>query len=90
MHEAAKSAGVSLKINSAFRTLTRQKYFYMCYQTKSCNGGNLAAYPGSSNHGIGRALDLSFSSYNWLASNARRFGFGRTVPTENWHWEKIY
>jgi hypothetical protein len=92
MWEAAKSAGVSLTISSAFRTYERQQYFWNCYQTKSCNNGNLAARPGRSNHGMGIALDLNATSrgaaqYRWLASNAQRFGFVRTVPTETWHWE---
>jgi LAS superfamily LD-carboxypeptidase LdcB len=92
MFVAARTAGVRLTISSAFRTLERQRYFWNCYQTKRCNNGNLAARPGSSNHGRGVALDLNASSkssaqYRWLASNGQRFGFIRTVPTEAWHWE---
>jgi LAS superfamily LD-carboxypeptidase LdcB len=92
MFDAARTAGVRLTISSAFRTLERQRYFWNCYQTKRCNNGNLAARPGSSNHGRGIALDLNASSkssaqYRWLASNAQRFGFIRTVSFEAWHWE---
>jgi len=90
LHEAAKRSGVRVTISSAFRTLSRQNYFWNCYVTKSCNNGNLAARPGTSNHGRGLALDLSYSNYNWLASNARTYGFIRTVSSEPWHWEKRY
>jgi hypothetical protein len=92
MFNAAKAAGVRITINSAFRTLERQKYFWNCYQTRRCNNGNLAAQPGSSNHGLGIALDLNAGSkgtpqYRWLATNGQKFGFVRTVSSETWHWE---
>jgi LAS superfamily LD-carboxypeptidase LdcB len=89
LHQAARASGHTIKISSGFRTLARQQYFYNCYITKRCNNGNLAARPGTSNHGIGLALDLSLTSgaYSWMRSNAQRFGFVRTVPTETWHWE---
>lgn len=85
MQKAAHAAGVSLTINSGFRTMEEQQYFWNCYQTGRCNNGNLAARPGYSNHQNGRALDLTTSS--WLANNAARFGFKRTVPSEAWHYE---
>jgi len=56
---AASAAGVTLKIDSGFRTLARQQYFWNCYKSKKCNDGNLAAWPGTSNHGKGIALDLN-------------------------------
>jgi len=92
MAEAAQRAGIRLTINSGFRTLARQQYFWDCYTTKRCNNGNLAARPGTSNHGRGVALDIntgatSTSTYKWMAANAARFGFRRTVPSEPWHWE---
>lgn len=85
MQQAAHAAGVGLTINSGFRTMEEQQYFWNCYQTGKCNNGNLAARPGYSNHQNGRALDLTTSG--WLAKNAGRFGFKRTVPSEDWHYE---
>jgi hypothetical protein len=85
MQAAAHAAGVRLVINSGFRTNAEQQYLYGCYQSGNCNNGNLAARPGYSNHQNGRALDLTTST--WLANNAGRFGFKRTVPTEAWHYE---
>jgi LAS superfamily LD-carboxypeptidase LdcB len=102
MASAAKAAGVTIKINSGFRTIARQEYFWDCYQTKKCNNGNLAAKPGTSNHGKGIALDLNTDCggqtgakpncggsavYQWLYNNAHTYGFIRTVQTEPWHWE---
>jgi hypothetical protein len=102
MASSAKEAGVTITIASGFRTIARQEYFWNCYQTKKCNNGNLAAQPGSSNHGKGIALDLNSDCgkqagekpscggskvYQWLYNNAHRFGFTRTVKTEPWHWE---
>ena len=85
MQAAADAAGVGMALNSGFRTMDEQRYFYNCYKTKRCNNGNLAAKPGYSNHQSGIALDISTSS--WLARNAPRYGFVRTVPSEPWHWE---
>lgn len=60
-------------------------------------GTAAAAVPGTSNHGIGLAVDfasginLSFTSptYSWMARNARRYGWtndeGRSIG-EPWHW----
>jgi len=89
MHAAAKAAGINLHVNSAFRTMEEQRALYQKY----LNGtGNLAAKPGYSNHQGGIAVDINVggtgtSTYKWLANNASRFGFVRTVPSEPWHWE---
>lgn len=85
LQKAAHAAGVNVTLSSGFRTNDEQQYFYDCYRTGRCNGGNLAAKPGYSNHQNGRALDLSTST--WLAKNAGKFGFKRTVPSEPWHYE---
>ena len=85
MQAAANAEGVRLSLTSGFRTMAEQKHLYECYQTGSCNNGNLAAKPGFSNHQSGLALDVSTST--WLARNASRFGFVRTVAQESWHYE---
>ena len=90
MQNAAAAAGVHIRVVSGFRTMSEQKYLYNCYVTKSCNGGNLAAKPGYSNHQSGHALDLNTSGpgvYSWLAAHGDEYGFRRTVPSEAWHWE---
>lgn len=85
MQAAAHAAGVKLSLTSGFRTNSEQSYLYNCYKSKRCNNGNLAARPGYSNHQNGLALDLSTST--WLARNASKYGFVRTVPKEAWHYE---
>lgn len=85
MQRAAHDAGVDLYLSSGFRSMAEQEYLYGCYLSGRCNNGNLAARPGYSNHQSGTAVDVSTSS--WLAANAGRFGFVRTVPSEPWHYE---
>jgi hypothetical protein len=94
MAKAAREDGVTLLITSGFRTYERQVYFWNCYQTGNCNNGNIAAQPGTSNHGNGKALDLNAAStsspqYVWLTQHAAEFGFERTVSSEPWHWELV-
>ena len=52
------------------------------------------AAPGRSKHQNGIAIDMSTSSrtsktgmYNWLCWNAYKYGFIRTVSSEEWHFE---
>lgn len=90
MRSAARKAGVKLYVVSGFRSMAKQRYLYHCYKTKACNGGNLAAVPGYSNHQSGHALDLNTSAggvYHWLSNHGHAYGFRRTVPSEKWHWE---
>jgi hypothetical protein len=86
MYNAARAAGVTLSPVSGFRTMDQQKYLYSLYLQ---GRGNLAARPGYSNHQGGIAVDISMTgaASNWLSHNASRFGFRRTVASENWHWE---
>lgn len=83
--------GVTITINSGFRTYDEQKYFYGCYQTKRCNNGNLAAKPGYSNHQHGRALDLQISNHVKFKQALKALGlqskWKNTVAKERWHWE---
>jgi GH24 family phage-related lysozyme (muramidase)/LAS superfamily LD-carboxypeptidase LdcB len=87
MRAAAQREGNTLRIISGFRTMDKQRELYNLYLR---GRGNLAARPGFSNHQNGIALDLNpeeGNNYNWLARNAAKFGFCRTVPSERWHWE---
>jgi LAS superfamily LD-carboxypeptidase LdcB len=60
------------------------------------------AAPGTSNHGSGIAIDLNTGSrntpgfpalnstiYSWLIKNSYKFGFIRTVRSEEWHFEYL-
>ncbi|MEA2751628.1 MAG: hypothetical protein QOI41_5771, partial [Myxococcales bacterium] len=66
----------------------KQRELYALYKA---HRGNLAAPPGYSNHQSGHALDLNTKAAgvnSWLVKHAAAFGFRRTVPSENWHYEK--
>jgi LAS superfamily LD-carboxypeptidase LdcB len=89
MYAAARSASITLKVNSGFRTMSEQQALYKAYKNGT---GHLAAKPGFSNHQGGTAVDVNVggtgtSTYKWMAAHAKRFGFVRTVPSEPWHWE---
>lgn len=93
---AGKSAGYTITPSSsadgAFRSYERQQYFYSCYTYQSCNNGNLAAKPGTSNHGWGIASDLSYgsgSAITWAHNNASKYGLNFSVASENWHIDPI-
>lgn len=89
MYAAARAQGITLKVNSGFRSMAEQEALYRAYKNGT---GNLAAPPGYSNHQGGIAVDVNTggtgtSTYRWMANNAKNFGFVRTVPSEPWHWE---
>lgn len=93
--EAASAMGVllrtawaaghtSLTIAYSYRTYAKQQEKWANYQA----GGNLAATPGTSNHGWAVAFDMRWgtdAALKWLHANARRFGFIFDVSGENWH-----
>lgn len=97
MNNAYKSRfGNNIFITDAYRTYAEQVIL-------KAAKGDLAATPGTSNHGLGLALDLggginSFGTaqYNWMADNAAKYGWvnpswaqqGGSKP-EPWHWEFV-
>lgn len=98
MQTAAKLEGVSLGVTDAYRTLKEQKQ--LANQVGLYSQGGLAAKPGTSVHGKGRAVDVSYGpksdnsldSYNnaqakWLKQNASKYGFSQPVAGEPWHVE---
>lgn len=90
MAKAAEKDGVQIRVVSGFRTNSEQQYFYACYKNCNCNGCAEAARPGYSNHQSGHALDLNYRGPGvlaWLQKNGAKYGFYRTVPREDWHWE---
>jgi hypothetical protein len=75
--------------NSSYRTYAKQVEFWDMYQ----NGGNLAARPGTSNHGLGLAVDAADPSYQKaIRTVGHLFGWGirggqlsSDAPSEQWH-----
>ena len=82
--------GTDMCISDTYRNLASQ------YATKATRG-YLAATPGTSQHGLGLAVDLcsrhaSGVYLNWMRINAGTYGFwnpdwARTTKYEPWHWE---
>jgi D-alanyl-D-alanine carboxypeptidase len=85
MAAAAAAAGVSLTINSGYRSDAEQAALYARHPDP-----RWVAPPGKSLHRLGTELDLGPpGAYRWLAANARRFGFVQRYSWEPWHHEDI-
>ena len=80
-------------MNSSYRSFQRQKELYDSPKYD-------AAYPGTSNHGLGRAVDFGYTNagYKWLRANAHKFGFTQLKGYgigddpgghEAWHFENL-
>eukprot|EP00161_Ancyromonas_sigmoides_P021159 TRINITY_DN6254_c1_g1_i1.p2 TRINITY_DN6254_c1_g1~~TRINITY_DN6254_c1_g1_i1.p2 ORF type:complete len:369 (-),score=142.52 TRINITY_DN6254_c1_g1_i1:234-1226(-) len=88
---AERESGQPFRVNSGFRTNAHQAQLYRqnCRGRSRCSPAT--ARPGYSNHQSGIAVDISVAAYprlfQWLADNATRFGFVRSVSTEDWHFD---
>lgn len=68
---------------SAYRSYAQQVIFWNAY----LNGGNLAARPGTSNHGWGKAADVPTDVQGFLRANGRKFGWAKIEAfSEPWHF----
>lgn len=69
---------------SSYRDYATQVYFWNLYISGQ---GNLAARPGTSNHGWGNAVDLlSPWMRTWVDAHGRHFGWSKVeAPSEWWH-----
>lgn len=87
--ESEARFGVTLRPTgsmSSYRTLSQQQYLYNLYRQ---GRGNLAAYPGSSNHGWGLAIDLQTQQMRSIINQiGEKYGFAKRwsdAPSEWWH-----
>jgi len=82
MSAAAAAAGITLVVNSAFRSDAEQAALFAAHPDP-----RWVAPPGHSLHRCATELDLGPSSaYGWLAANAGRFGFVQRYSWEAWHY----
>jgi hypothetical protein len=82
MEAAARAAGVTLVIASAFRSDAEQAALFARRPDP-----RWVAPPGRSLHRLGTELDLGPpSAYAWLAANAARFQFVKRYAWEPWHF----
>lgn len=87
----------SLRATDTYRSLQGQRDVY------ASKGPGLAAFPGTSNHGWGTAVDVAsninrFGSveHRWMQENAGRYGWEHPFwarqgggREEAWHWEHV-
>jgi hypothetical protein len=82
MAAAAARAGISLIVNSAFRSDAEQAALFAAHPDPTW-----VAPPGHSLHRCATELDLGpETAYTWLASNAGNFGFIQRYSWEAWHY----
>ena len=95
MKAAAKEDGVDIVVGSAYRDLASQNAIFDWERYKrtgekiKIKTTNIpVAYPGTSNHGIGKALDISnTAAQKWIKANGEKFGwYWGEVPSEPWHF----
>jgi LAS superfamily LD-carboxypeptidase LdcB len=83
---AATGKKDAVKIKDALRSLPQQWDIWKRLGLYGLNGGN-AAIPGTSNHGTGRAVDLS-GDLSWVAQHAGEHGFVN-FSGEDWHFDHL-
>jgi len=82
MATAASHAGLTLVVNSGFRSDAEQAALFAAHPDP-----RWVAPPGHSLHRCATELDLGpESAYGWLAANATRFGFVQRYSWEAWHY----
>ncbi len=82
MAAAASRAGLTLVVNSGFRSDAEQAALFAAHPDPTW-----VAPPGHSLHRCATELDLGpESAYGWLSANASRFGFVQRYSWEAWHY----
>lgn len=89
MNVEARRLGVELRptgSRSSYRTYADQQHFWNEYQA---GRGNLAARPGTSNHGMGLAVDVATQQMRGMIDRiGRKYGWAKDwsdAPSEWWH-----
>jgi hypothetical protein len=89
MNVEARSLGLELHptgSDSSYRSYDRQVYYWNLYQSGK---GNLAAKPGTSNHGWGTAVDIATQEMRSMVDRiGAKYGWSKSwsdAPSEWWH-----
>jgi hypothetical protein len=84
--ESMRKYGTPVLVRAAYRTIALQWYYWRLYQS---GRGNLAAYPGTSNHGWGLAVDLYNQRMRHIVDAiGGKYGWAKRwsdAPSEWWH-----
>ena len=93
MVEDAKKQGVTIKISDAYRSLgsegdsRRGVWSQWSAWERWKRNPKYAARPGTSNHGLGAAIDVEGSAaQNWILRNGANYGW-YNYPAEKWHFD---
>lgn len=113
MLAAAAADGVSVYVTSAFRAIETQQYLYeqeiQMFRNSGYGeeeaiaaGGSLVAYPGTSEHQLGLAVDFltagqydlteafeNTEAFAWLSQHAADYGFVLRFPKDKQHITRI-
>jgi D-alanyl-D-alanine carboxypeptidase len=86
MRAAAARDGVHIGVNDSYRSYADQ--VDMARRKGLYSQGGLAAAPGTSEHGLGKSVDLQLDgqALSWMRTHADDYGFRNNVPRECWHW----
>ncbi len=86
MVAAAAADGVDITFSDAYRPLADQER--LARDLGLYSQGGRAAAPGTSNHGLGLAVDVNRTpeAMAWLDENAADYGWIADVPREPWHF----
>lgn len=83
-----RDIGTPLIYSEGYRPLTRQNLKWSQYLA----GGTLAAFPGSSTHGLAETIDYASgvgwpntAASKWMDAHGPAYGFVADVPSERWH-----
>lgn len=89
MITALTEAGHAYTLNSAYRTIEEQEQ--LVEDLGLLEEGGRAAAVGTSEHGLGTAVDLKldWDAVEWLRATAATYGFAETIADEPWHWNYV-
>lgn len=91
--EAQRKYGTAIHVVAGYRTYARQVYFWNLWRA---GRGNLAAHPGTSNHGWGLAIDLASQQMRHIVDAIGvKYGWAKRwsdAPSEWWHikWDSSH
>lgn len=94
--EAVERFGRHIGVNDAYRILGARgdyhagRWSQWAAWERHLAGGNLAAFPGTSNHGLGLAVDLSPDGIMIVNAIGSKYGWAKRwsdAPSENWHFK---
>lgn len=81
--QAASAEGITIVINSAYRSYEHQEALVGKYP--------VVAQPGTSPHGLGIALDIEIGpGWNWMTKNGMKYGWKwMAIPNDEVHFEYV-